>query len=340
MTVPPGGLRLEGIHLVLASDDAPKALARRWAAFAIRPGTADLSMTDCTVTIEGVAHTSAVVAILPVDPPRRNASRPSSRPPATRVRIKNSLFRVGEDLVDVAPGRSVDLDVDNAAIATGGTLVHGHGLPRGKPAGPIKVTLPAATARLAGGLPSPAVPSAAPSCPSPTSSPATRSSRPTTPTPPSSALTAKATSTSSATGSTGRAGRSPTTRSASTDATRPPSPGRSPPASTATPGTSPSASGTNPRSTATSSSRPNGTLTARPGPSASTTSDSGPRAPPPRPGRGRTSRTCRARRIGKSSLGARRMTNGWTRPGRPIGGAAGVTSAWGQSIPSVARRGS
>jgi serine/threonine-protein kinase len=152
MTVPPGGLRLEGIDLVLAADDAPKAPARRWAAFAIRPGTADLSLTDCTVTIEGVAQTSAVVAILPADPLEEERLPAVEPAPATRVRIKNSLFRVGEDLVDVAPGRSVDLEVDNAAIATGGTLVHGHGLPRGKPAGPIKVTLQRVTARLAGGL--------------------------------------------------------------------------------------------------------------------------------------------------------------------------------------------
>jgi len=145
MVVPPGGLRLEGVDLVLAAGDASRSPARRWAAFAIRPGPADLSLTNCTVTIEGDALRSAAVALLPVEP----ADEPS---PATRVRIKDGLLRVGDDLVDVAPGRSLDLDLDNAAVATGGTLVHGHGLSRGKPAGPIKMALRLVTARLAGGL--------------------------------------------------------------------------------------------------------------------------------------------------------------------------------------------
>ena len=153
MTVPPGGLRLEGIDLVLAAEDAPRALGRPWAAFAIRTGSADLALTDCTVTIEGVAQTSAVVAILPLEPLEAERADAFEPAPATRVRIKNSLFRVGEDLVDVAPGRSLNLDLDNAAIATGGTLVHGHGLPRGKAAGPIRLSLQRVTARLlTGGL--------------------------------------------------------------------------------------------------------------------------------------------------------------------------------------------
>src|SRR5205814_6097743 len=62
-----------------------KAPARRWAAFAIRPGTADLSMTDCTVTIEGVAQTSAVVAILPGDPLEEERLPAVEPAPATQI---------------------------------------------------------------------------------------------------------------------------------------------------------------------------------------------------------------------------------------------------------------
>ena len=148
LTVPPGGLRLEGVDLVLLAGDAPRAPGRRWAAFAVRSGPSDLTLTDCTVTIEGDATRSAVVVVLP-EPDRLQAPEPA---PATRLRFEDGLFRVGDDLVDVGPGRSVDLDVDNAAIATGGTLVHGHGLPRGRAAGPIRVGLQRVTARLAGGL--------------------------------------------------------------------------------------------------------------------------------------------------------------------------------------------
>ena len=148
LAVPSGGLRIEGVDLVLLAADAPRAPARRWAAFAVRSGPSDLTMTDCSVTIEGNTLRSAVVAVLP-EPDRPTAPEPA---PSTRLRFVDSLFRVGDDLVDVAPGRSVDLDVENAAVATGGTLIHGHGLPRGRAAGPIRVDLQRVTARLAGGL--------------------------------------------------------------------------------------------------------------------------------------------------------------------------------------------
>ncbi len=142
MTVQSGSLRLEGIDIVLPEVEAafPPSIRRR-AAFTIAAGSAELTLVDCSVTIEGEMTHSVVVALLPGEPVGEG-----------RVRIKDCLLRAGGDLVDVAPGRRLDLDVDNAVIATGGTLVHGHGLPRGKPAGPIKVSLQRVTARLAGGL--------------------------------------------------------------------------------------------------------------------------------------------------------------------------------------------
>ncbi len=148
LTLGSGTLRLEGVDLILAAADAPRTPARRWAAFAVRQGAAELSLTDCTVTIEGASNRSAVVTL----PAGDAGEEPPPGVTPTRIRIKDCLIRAGDDLVDVAAGRRLDLDVDNAAIATGGTLVHGHGLPPGRPAGPIRVDLRKATARLAGGL--------------------------------------------------------------------------------------------------------------------------------------------------------------------------------------------
>ena len=141
MTVPSGGLRLEGVDVVLPEVDPSNPPFRRRAAFAVSTGTIDLTLVDCTVTIEGDLAHSAVVALLAGDFGGE-----------ARVRLKDCLLRASGDLVDVAPGRRLDLDVDNAVIATGGTLVHGHGLPVGQAAGPIKVVLRQVTARLAGGL--------------------------------------------------------------------------------------------------------------------------------------------------------------------------------------------
>ncbi|WP_435009362.1 protein kinase domain-containing protein [Tundrisphaera lichenicola] len=152
LTVPSGGLRLEGIDIVLPLADAPKSPTRGWSVFGMKPGSADLSLTDCTVTIEGEILRSAVVTVLAGEPNSEAQGLAFDPALPARIRLKDSLFRVGDDLIDVGPGRSIDLDIDNAAIATGGTLVHGHGLPRGRTAGPIKVVLRQVHARLAGGL--------------------------------------------------------------------------------------------------------------------------------------------------------------------------------------------
>lgn len=143
MTMQASGLRVEGIDLVLPAPD-PETLAlslRKRAAFALAPGTVDLALVDCSVTIEGDAAPSAVVALLSGDLGGEG-----------RVRIKDCLLRVGGDLIDVAGGRKLDLEVDNAAIGTGGAVVHAHGLPEGRAAEELKVVLRQVTARMQGGL--------------------------------------------------------------------------------------------------------------------------------------------------------------------------------------------
>jgi eukaryotic-like serine/threonine-protein kinase len=142
MTVQSGSLRLEGVDLVLPELEAafPPSIRRR-AAFTLAAGSAELTLVDCSVTIEGETSHSAVVALLPGEPVGEG-----------RVRVKDCLLRAGGDLVDVAPGRRLDLDVDNAVIATGGTMVHAHGLPQGGKAEELKIVLRQVTARLVGGL--------------------------------------------------------------------------------------------------------------------------------------------------------------------------------------------
>jgi len=159
LAVPSGGLRVEGVDLVLTlpAVDAVRPGDRPRAAFTVGSG-ATLSLTDCTVTIEGAGLRSAVVAVVPGEAAADGdeiplaAPDPANPPPPARVRIKDCLLRVGDDLVDVTAGQSAEIEVDNAAVATGGALVHGHGQPRGVPTGPIKLDLRQVGARLAGGL--------------------------------------------------------------------------------------------------------------------------------------------------------------------------------------------
>ena len=151
-----GRLRVEGIDIVLPAIDAPRRGG--WAAFAVAAGT-DLTLKDCTVTIEGnTARSAAVVApSLPDrlglddafgDEARRDA------PPAqsTRIRLENSFLRVGGDVVDVAAGRKVALEVDNALVSASGRLLHAHGQARGRVAEPLTTEIRRLSARTEAGL--------------------------------------------------------------------------------------------------------------------------------------------------------------------------------------------
>ena len=141
MSVQASGLRIVGVDLVLPDSDALAPPLKKRAAFAISPGTIDLSLEDCTVTIEGDSTPSAVVAVLAGEVGGEG-----------RLRFENCLLRAGGDLVDVAAGRKLELEVDNAVISTAGSMVHAHGLPEGRTAEGIKVALRQVTARMAGGL--------------------------------------------------------------------------------------------------------------------------------------------------------------------------------------------
>ena len=122
---------------------------RRGALGGLRPRAgAELSLVRCTVTIEGGA---LGLRGGPGSPRARPSPAWPGRPAAATIRVTESLLRGGGDLVDVAAGRRLDLEI-NAVVATGGSLVHGHGLPRGQTAEPLKLGLRQVTARNAGGL--------------------------------------------------------------------------------------------------------------------------------------------------------------------------------------------
>jgi len=143
-----GELELEGIDIVLPRSNAPQE--GRWAAFGVWAG-AKLSLSNCTVTIEGEGTNSAVVVIHERGV-RADGEEEGRRPPATMVQLNDSLLRAGGDLIDVAPGGRLDLNLNNLAVSTGGSLLHAHGSPRGQMDSLIQLNLEQVTARMAGGL--------------------------------------------------------------------------------------------------------------------------------------------------------------------------------------------
>jgi serine/threonine protein kinase len=139
-----GSLRLEGVDLILPRDDAPRSGG--WAAFALAAGT-DLSVNNCTVTIEGATTPSAVILVPAGVRRAAGFGELEPAPLATTVRVENSLLRSGGDVLDVAADRRIDFQIENSIVATAGSLLHGHGREPGKPAEPLKATLLRLTAR-------------------------------------------------------------------------------------------------------------------------------------------------------------------------------------------------
>jgi serine/threonine-protein kinase len=142
----------------MARDDAPAQ--GRWSTFAVGPGT-ELNLTDCSLTIEGDDVVSAalvaqppVSSLVPAAAPEANDGKPAAAaelPPA-HVQLTNCLLRTGSDLIEVVAGGRLDLDLGNVVVATGGSLIHANGLPRGQAVAPVKLSLHQVTARMVGGL--------------------------------------------------------------------------------------------------------------------------------------------------------------------------------------------
>jgi serine/threonine-protein kinase len=143
-----GALELNGIDVVLAQIDSPSA--GRWSAFAVWSG-AELSLTNCTVTMQGEGPRSAVITLggAEVDLEAALAGIESS---AASIRIADSIVRCGGDFVDAAAGRRLELVVTNTLLAVGHAMLHGHGVAKGQTPETLKLTLRQVSARAMGGL--------------------------------------------------------------------------------------------------------------------------------------------------------------------------------------------
>jgi serine/threonine-protein kinase len=162
-----GAFQLEGIDLILGRDDAPSQ--GRWGAFSVDSGT-ELGLSNCTLTIEGDEVPTAVVVVQAPREREADNGRPRERgeagagvfadagneagpmPGPARVKLTDSLLRTGGDLIEVAAGGRLALELSNDVVVTGGSLVHAHGQPRGQAVAPLQLGLRQVTARTAGGL--------------------------------------------------------------------------------------------------------------------------------------------------------------------------------------------
>jgi eukaryotic-like serine/threonine-protein kinase len=143
-----GALELQGVDIVLAQVDAPAA--GRWSAFSVWTGT-ELSVTNCTVTMQGDGPRSAAVTLggMELDLEAALAGVETS---AASIRVSDSIVRVGGDFVDAGAGRRLDLVATNSLMAVGRAIVHGHGLAKGQTPETLKVTLRQVSASAAGGV--------------------------------------------------------------------------------------------------------------------------------------------------------------------------------------------
>jgi eukaryotic-like serine/threonine-protein kinase len=143
-----GALELLGIDIILAQNEAPTG--GRWAAFCVWSGT-ELSLSNCTVTMQGDGSRGSVVAVGAgeIEPEAGLAGVEGS---AASIRISDCIIRAGGDFLDTAPGRRLDLVVTNAVFAVGRAIVHGHGIAKGEMPETLKVTMRQVSARASGGL--------------------------------------------------------------------------------------------------------------------------------------------------------------------------------------------
>ena len=145
-----GSMTLEGFDIVLPRANAPRQ--ERWAVFLVEPGT-DLNLVNCTVTIEGGPASSAFAAVTgPEFMAEDGLNFALAEATVASIQANDCLFRVGGDLVDVAAGRRLALELNNVVAATGGSVVHAHGVPRGQAPERLNVTLRQVTVRLGGSL--------------------------------------------------------------------------------------------------------------------------------------------------------------------------------------------
>jgi eukaryotic-like serine/threonine-protein kinase len=146
-----GSLHLQGIDFIV--PDLENLRTDRLAAAGLLPG-AELSMTDCTVTL---ALNRTGPALFVVQPDVATTGSPASARTSGQsavVRLRDCFLRSGGEGVAVPSGRRIDLELSNVLAATEGALIHAFGGVRaGRAESPaVKLHLSQVTARIKGGL--------------------------------------------------------------------------------------------------------------------------------------------------------------------------------------------
>jgi serine/threonine-protein kinase len=120
-----GSLHLEGLDLLVQDLDASALSGGRVAVLGVASGTR-LKLTDCTITVTGrFASSAAVVVQQGIVEARATSTDPPARPAV--VHVENSFLRCGGDGITVTPDRPLDLRLQNAVLATEGSLIHALG---------------------------------------------------------------------------------------------------------------------------------------------------------------------------------------------------------------------
>src|SRR5262249_22110712 len=146
-----GSLHLQGIDLLV--PDLENVRTDRVAAVGLLPG-AELSMTDCTVTLAPNRPEAALFVVQPEAAATGFAASGRTSGQSAVIRLRDCFLRSGGQGIAVPSGRRIDAELSNVLAGTEGALMHAFGGARpGRADSPaVKFHLSQVTARLKGGL--------------------------------------------------------------------------------------------------------------------------------------------------------------------------------------------
>jgi serine/threonine-protein kinase len=146
-----GSLHLQGIDVVV--PDLEILRIDRLAAAGLLPG-AELSMTDCTVTLALDRPGAALFVVQPEVTAAGSTAPGRTSGQSAVIRLRDCFLRSGGEGIAIPSGRRIDLEMFNVLAATEGTLVHAFGGTRsGRADSPaVKLRLSQVTGLVKGGL--------------------------------------------------------------------------------------------------------------------------------------------------------------------------------------------
>jgi hypothetical protein len=122
-----GSLRLQGIDILIQELHRDLPGTSLIAAFSLSGGS-KLELSECTITVDSAASDSAAVVVLPGMTESKTGGRGSvTESSLASVNVRNGFIRSAGDLVKVAPGRYLGLQLQNVLIGTDGSLLHAMG---------------------------------------------------------------------------------------------------------------------------------------------------------------------------------------------------------------------